>query len=76
MECKLNQVVHIGDGSVGSGSIIIGTIVHFHVREDIYESGRIITDRLKPVARLAGAAYCPVREVFDLPRPTVTPAHS
>ncbi|MDX2085546.1 MAG: flavin reductase family protein [Candidatus Melainabacteria bacterium] len=69
MECQLNQIVTIGDGSVGSGHLVIGTVVRFHVREDIYEKGRIITDRLKPVARLAGASYCPVRDIFDLARP-------
>jgi flavin reductase (DIM6/NTAB) family NADH-FMN oxidoreductase RutF len=71
MECKLQQVVYIGDGSIGSGSVVIGTVVQFHVREDLYHSGRIETDELKPVARLAGAHYCPVREIFELERPVV-----
>lgn len=71
MECKLNQIVNIGDGSIGSGSIIIGTIVYFHLRADVYQNGRILTDKLNPVARLAGASYCPVRESFELARPTV-----
>jgi flavin reductase (DIM6/NTAB) family NADH-FMN oxidoreductase RutF len=69
MECKLQQVIYIGDGSVGSGSVVLGTVVQFHVREDLYHSGRIETTELKPVARLAGAAYCPVRDTFELKRP-------
>ncbi|MBX2860281.1 MAG: flavin reductase family protein [Vampirovibrio sp.] len=72
MECKLNQIVEIGDGNVGSGSIVIGTIVQFHYRDDVYEDGKVITNKLKPVARLAGSNYCPVREAFEVPRPTVT----
>lgn len=71
MECKLQQVVYIGDGSIGSGSVVIGTVVQFHVREDLYHAGRIETAELKPVARLAGAHYCPVREIFELERPVV-----
>lgn len=76
MECRLNQIVQIGDGGVGSGSIVIGTVVYFHFREDVYENGRVNTERLKPVARLAGSNYCPVRDVFDLPRPVLPPAKS
>lgn len=70
MECKLQQVVYVGDGSLGSGSVVLGTVVRFHVRADLYESGRISTTDLKPVARLAGSAYCPVRDVFEIQRPT------
>lgn len=75
MECKLQQVIYVGDGGVGSGSVVLGTVVRFHIREDLYSNGRIDTARLKPVARLAGSAYCPVREAFELERPRVeTPA--
>lgn len=70
MECKLQQVVYVGEGDVGSGSVVLGTVVRFHVRKDLYESGRIDTLGLKPVARLAGSAYCPVRDVFEIQRPS------
>lgn len=76
MECRLNQIIEVGDGGIGSGSLVLGTIVFFHIRADLYDQGRILTDRLKPVARLAGAAYCPVRGTFELARPTVnTPSN-
>lgn len=73
MECKLQQVVYVGDGGVGSGSVVLGTVVQFHVRADLYDKGRIDTLGLQPVARLAGAAYCPVREIFELERPVLKP---
>lgn len=69
MECKLQQIVPVGDGSPGSGFVVIGTVVRFHVRTDLYSNGRVDTAGLQPVARLAGFAYCPVRDVFELPRP-------
>jgi flavin reductase (DIM6/NTAB) family NADH-FMN oxidoreductase RutF len=69
MECKLQQVLYVGEGDVGSGSVVLGTVVRFHVRRDLYDNGRIDITHLKPVARLAGSAYCPVREMFDLQRP-------
>ncbi|WP_373533529.1 flavin reductase family protein [Vampirovibrio sp.] len=70
MECKLQQVVYVGDGSLGSGSVVMGTVVRFHVREDLYHAGRIDTALMQPVARLAGAAYCPVRDMFEVQRPS------
>ena len=71
MECTLQQIVDVGAGGVGSGCVVLGTVVRFHIREDLYESGRISTEGLQPVARLAGAAYCPVRDIFELERPVV-----
>ena len=71
LECKLQQIVPVGDGSVGSGAVVLGTIVQVHIRADLYQNGRILTEGLQPVARLAGMAYCPVREVFELPRPVL-----
>ncbi len=69
MECKLQQVVYVGNGDVGSGSVVLGTVVRFHIREDLFNAGRIDTALLKPVARLAGSAYCPVRDPFEVQRP-------
>jgi flavin reductase (DIM6/NTAB) family NADH-FMN oxidoreductase RutF len=69
MECKLQQVIPVGDGAVGSGFVVLGTVVRFHIREDLYSAGRIDTLGLKPVSRLAGAAYAPVHDIFELQRP-------
>lgn len=69
MECRLQQIVPVGQGGIGSGCVVLGTVVQFHVREDLYHAGRIDTAGLKPVARLAGNFYCPVRDRFELERP-------
>ncbi len=71
MECKLQQIIPIGDGGPGSGAVVLGTIVQFHIQDQVYQNGRILIEQLKPVARLAGAAYCPVREIFELQRPVL-----
>jgi flavin reductase (DIM6/NTAB) family NADH-FMN oxidoreductase RutF len=71
MECRLQQIIPVGDGGLGSGNVVLGTIVQFHVQADLYHNGRIDTAGLKPVARLAGAAYCPVRDAFELERPAL-----
>ena len=57
LECKLNQIVEIGDGTAGSGFVVLGTIVLFHIDDDIYEDGHILLDKLEPLGRLAGNWY-------------------
>ena len=56
-ECELNQIVEIGKGDAGSGFIVIGTIVLFHIDDDVYDNGHILLDRLEPLGRLAGNQY-------------------
>mgnify|MGYP001443950936 FL=1 len=67
-ECKLNQIVEIGDGSPGAGFLIIGTIVIFHVDDDVYRDGKIDIKTLKPLGRLAGNSYTRISEIFDIVR--------
>ena len=56
-ECELNQIVEIGEKDAGSGFIVIGTIVLFHIDDDVYDNGHILLDRLEPLGRLAGNQY-------------------
>jgi flavin reductase (DIM6/NTAB) family NADH-FMN oxidoreductase RutF len=68
MECRLNQVVSIGDG--GGHALVIGEIILMHIRDDIINGHRINHQRLKPVGRLAGNMYCTTHDVYELVRPT------
>lgn len=70
-ECKLHQLVPIGNEGPGSSTIVIGEILAMHIRSDLMENGRILIDRLKPIARLGGISYSKTLGVFDLPRPVV-----
>nr|WP_239583416.1 flavin reductase family protein [Metabacillus iocasae] len=56
LECVLDQILHFGD-QPGAGSLVIGQVVCVHVKDDLYEGGRINTEKLAPVGRLAGATY-------------------
>ena len=67
MECRLNQVVAVGDGT--KHAIVIGEIVLMHIRDDIINGHRINHQRLKPVGRLAGNMYCNTHDVYELVRP-------
>ena len=69
LECVLDQVLHFGAEEAGAGSLVIGKVVHVHVADELYESGRINSEKLNPVGRLAGATYTlPLAKTFELQR--------
>src|SRR5260221_9730027 len=52
LECKLRQVVPIGDGPI-SGNLVIGEVVMFHIADSVLDAnGRIDPRRLRAIARL------------------------
>ena len=72
LECTLNQIVQIGEEDAGSGFIVIGTIVLFHIDDEVYDNGRIILDKLQPLGRVAGNGYVRSTNTFDIVR-TIKP---
>ena len=72
LECILNQIVQIGKEDAGSGFIVIGTIVLFHIDDEVYDDGRIILDKLQPLGRVAGNGYVRSNNAFDIVR-TIKP---
>ncbi|MBT2636977.1 flavin reductase family protein [Bacillus sp. ISL-39] len=69
LECILDQVLHFGGEEAGAGSLVIGKVVHVHVEDGLYENGRINSEKLNPVGRLAGATYTlPLAKTFELQR--------
>ena len=72
LECILNQIVQIGKEDAGSGFIVIGTIVLFHIDDEVYDNGRIILDKLQPLGRVAGNGYVRSTNPFDIVR-TIKP---
>jgi flavin reductase (DIM6/NTAB) family NADH-FMN oxidoreductase RutF len=68
MECRVARMVHVGGGP---HSLVLGEIVHFHIRDGLYDgkAGRIDMHRLKPVGRLAGQMYTHVHDIFEMKRP-------
>ena len=68
MECRLARVIPVGNLP---HHLIVGEIVHMHVRDDVYDpaTGRLDMRRLKPVGRLAGHLYTHVHDIFEMKRP-------
>ena len=68
MECRLREVITIS-GEPGGGSIVIGEVLRFHVREDLFDNYRIDPERLNAIGRMGGPMYCRTQDRFDLERP-------
>nr|WP_279326009.1 flavin reductase family protein [Bacillus sp. FJAT-47783] len=56
LECVLHDILHFGD-QPGAGSLVIGKVVFVHIDDALYFDGKIDTDLLKPIGRMAGATY-------------------
>jgi flavin reductase (DIM6/NTAB) family NADH-FMN oxidoreductase RutF len=68
LECRLTQEVQIGD-TENAYFIAVLEVLAFHVRDDLYDDGRIDPRRLRPLGRLGGNAYAHPGEVFEMERP-------
>ncbi|NHM31045.1 flavin reductase family protein [Neobacillus terrae] len=70
LECRLEQVLHFGE-QPGAGSLIIGKVLHVHINDVLYDNGRIDSQKLMPVGRMAGNTYTnPLADLFELIRKT------
>jgi flavin reductase (DIM6/NTAB) family NADH-FMN oxidoreductase RutF len=68
-ECRLDQVVHIGEGAL-AGNVVLGRIVHLHVLDAVLDANGLPDPwKLDPLARLGGEGYTRLGEVLALPRP-------
>lgn len=69
MECKLMQILELGD-KPNRSSIIFGEIVLVHVKDELLTSGKIDPLKAKIIGRLGGEdLYCRTTNVFSLGRP-------
>jgi len=69
MECRLTQIVKVGEGPL-SGNICICEVLCFHLAEEVCRpDGTADVARLDLVGRLGGAGYSTTRDRFDLPKP-------
>jgi len=70
MECELVHHYTLESHKHGGATIIIGRIVMFHIDESVLlDDYKINLETYKPVARLAGANYSKLGEIFSFKRP-------
>lgn len=67
-ECKLNKIIPVGNEGPGGGFVVIGTIVLFHIDDDVYEDGYINLEKLRPIGRLAGNMYTRTTDKLEIIR--------
>ena len=71
IECRLRQVVELGDGP-GAGNLILGDVLALHVADWLLEpDGRVDPHKLRTVGRLGGQWYCTVSDPYELEIPEV-----
>jgi flavin reductase (DIM6/NTAB) family NADH-FMN oxidoreductase RutF len=69
-ECKLDRIVELGGGPLGS-SVVFGTILCMHVDESVLNAGGTIDPvKLDTIGRMGGDFYTRTTELFTIKRPT------
>jgi len=62
LECRLDRVLELG-----KSGILIGEVLLFHLRDDVVlPDGTVDPWKLRPLGRLGGSAYAPLREVVEI----------
>jgi flavin reductase (DIM6/NTAB) family NADH-FMN oxidoreductase RutF len=70
MECKLYLTFEIGEAP-GSGSLVLGEVLRFHVDDRYFDDFKIDPDKLRAIGRMGGASYTRTTDRFDMARPVV-----
>ncbi len=68
MECRLLQILEFGDLPRIS-SFIIGEVVRFHIKDELYVNNEIQMSELKAIARMGGQLYCRTTDIFEMTMP-------
>ena len=71
-ECKVNQVIPLGDKG-GAGNLILCEILLIHLKEEIFDAaGKIDPHKIDAVARMGGDYYCRAHgeSIFTVPKPS------
>lgn len=71
-ECKVNQVIPLGDKG-GAGNLILCEILLMHFKDEIFDAaGKIDPHKMDAVARMGGDYYCRAHgeSIFTVPKPS------
>ncbi len=74
MECKVNQVIEMGEQG-GAGNLIICEIILMHIKEEVLDAdGKIDQKKIDLVARMGGNWYCRAHgdALFEITKPITT----
>jgi flavin reductase (DIM6/NTAB) family NADH-FMN oxidoreductase RutF len=68
MECRVMQIVDIGDGPMGS-SVVFGEVLAFNVEDRLLDGTRVDQLALDPIGRHVGNLYSHKGELYEMRRP-------
>ncbi|WFU13857.1 flavin reductase family protein [Bradyrhizobium sp. CB3481] len=63
MECRFRQCLEFGETR---SRLIVGEVLVFHIRDGLVNNGKIETEALDPIARIAGPRYARLGEIVTL----------
>jgi flavin reductase (DIM6/NTAB) family NADH-FMN oxidoreductase RutF len=63
LECRLHQVIPFGHTGA---EFFVGEVLVFHIRDGLYEKGKIDTAKLRPTCRLGGPSYAKLGEIVHM----------
>jgi len=63
MECRLRQCLEFGEAR---SRLIVGEVLMFHLRDGLVNNGKVETEALDPIARIAGPRYARLGEIVTL----------
>jgi len=69
LECRVRQVLELGDADRASNNLVVAWVVRIHVKDEAMDGLRPRAEVLDLVARLGGDDWCTTRDRFTLPRP-------
>jgi len=69
LECRVRQVVELGEGDRASNALVLARVLRIHIRDDALEAGQVVPEVLDLVGRMGGDEWSTTRDRFTLPRP-------
>jgi len=73
-ECKVNEVIELGDGG-GAGNLVICEVTRIHINDEVLDQdGKIDQHKIDLVSRMGGNWYCRTDKtsMFEITKPIVT----
>ena len=69
MECRVHQILELGQGA-GGANLVIGQIVWIHVAAELFnDEDQFLSEEFDTIGRMGGNAYSRTRDRFSLERP-------
>ncbi|MBI5868201.1 MAG: flavin reductase family protein, partial [candidate division Zixibacteria bacterium] len=65
-ECRMLQIVELGDVEARTNSLILGRVVRIYADDVILDGARPRSDALHLVGRMGGDEWCRTRDIFTL----------